>query len=106
MRTMQERHEKPTSMRIVREPGGGVHVHAFGHKVWLPQNRLIRLSLALGLLVGSLFAILPVFGLWMLPLGLLVLSVDYPPAERLARKIVAWALHLRRRLFRRGPGTS
>ena len=93
-------------MRIVREPGGGVHVDAFGRTIWLPQSRLIRLSLALGLLLGSVFAILPVFGLWMLPLGLLVLSVDYPPAERLARNIVARALHLRRRLFKRGPGTS
>ena len=92
-------------MRIVREPGGGVHVHAFGRRLWLPQSRLIRLALALGLLAGSLLAILPVFGLWMLPLGLLVLSVDYPPAERLARNIVARALHLRRRVFRRRPGT-
>ena len=31
-------------MRIVREPGGGVHVHAFGRNIWLPQNRLIRLD--------------------------------------------------------------
>lgn len=93
-------------MRIEREPGGGVHVHAFGRRVWLPQSRLIRLALALGLMIGSVLAILPVFGLWMLPLGLLILSVDYPPAERLSRNIVARAHRLRRRLLRRGPGTS
>ena len=92
-------------MKIVREPGGGVHVRAFGRDVWLPQNPLIRLALAAGLILGSLLAILPVFGLWMLPLGLLVLSADYPPAERCARSVVARAHWLRRRLTRR-PGTS
>ena len=91
-------------MKIVKEPGGGVHVRAFGRDVWLPQNRLIRLALAAGLILGSVLAILPVFGLWMLPLGLLVLSADYPPAERASRAIVARALRLRRRLTRR-PGT-
>ena len=91
-------------MKIVREPGGGVHVRAFGRDVWLPQNRVIRLAMAAGLMLGSLLAVLPVFGFWMLPLGILVLAADYPPAERVARNLVARAHRLRRR-FRRRPGT-
>ena len=31
---------------------------------------------------GGVFSFLPVLGLWMLPLGLLVLAVDIPPLRR------------------------
>ncbi len=31
------------------------------------------------LIVGGVFSILPVLGLWMLPLGLVLLSEDFPP---------------------------
>jgi hypothetical protein len=40
--------------------------------------RLVRLPLALVLIVGGLFSFLPVLGIWMLPLGLLLLAVDLP----------------------------
>jgi hypothetical protein len=42
-------------------------------KLWM-----LRLPAALFLIVGSFLAILPFFGLWMLPLGLLLLAVDVP----------------------------
>jgi hypothetical protein len=41
---------------------------------WFP----IRFPIALVLIVGGLFSFLPVLGLWMLPLGLLLLAVDLP----------------------------
>lgn len=41
---------------------------------WFP----IRFPLALMLIVGGLFSFLPVLGVWMLPLGLLLLAVDLP----------------------------
>jgi len=41
---------------------------------WLP----VRLPLALLLILGGIFAFLPVLGVWMLPLGLLFLAVDVP----------------------------
>lgn len=41
---------------------------------WFP----IRFPLALLLIVGGLFSFLPVLGVWMLPLGLLLLAVDLP----------------------------
>ena len=31
------------------------------------------------LLAGGIFSFLPILGLWMLPLGLLVLAIDVPP---------------------------
>jgi len=41
---------------------------------WLP----IRLPLAILLTLGGLMWFLPVFGLWMLPAGLLLLAIDLP----------------------------
>jgi len=41
---------------------------------WFP----IRFPTALVLIAGGLFAFLPVLGIWMLPLGLMLLAVDLP----------------------------
>ncbi len=41
---------------------------------WFP----IRFPLSLLLIAGGVFAFLPVLGIWMLPLGLLLLAVDLP----------------------------
>ncbi|WP_223877770.1 tryptophan synthase subunit beta [Histidinibacterium aquaticum] len=39
---------------------------------------IVRLPIALMLVLGGLLSILPFLGLWMLPLGLLLLAVDVP----------------------------
>lgn len=39
---------------------------------------VVRLPLALLLILGGLASVLPFLGLWMLPLGLLLLAVDVP----------------------------
>lgn len=41
---------------------------------WFP----IRFPIALCLISGGVFSFLPVLGVWMLPLGLLLLAVDLP----------------------------
>ena len=65
---------------------------------WLrePSRLWIRIVAAILLILGGLFSILPVLGLWMLPLGLALLAQDVPalkvPMERAARWIEAkWA---------------
>lgn len=47
---------------------------------WLrqPSNRSVRILVAALLGLGGLFSFLPVAGLWMLPLGLIVISQDLP----------------------------
>lgn len=40
--------------------------------------RMIRLPVAGLLLLGGVFSFLPVLGIWMLPLGLMLLAVDFP----------------------------
>jgi len=42
------------------------------------------------LLIGGILGILPVLGFWMIPLGLLVLSIDWPWARRSYLSIVVW----------------
>lgn len=41
---------------------------------WFP----IRFPVALLMIAGGVFSFLPILGLWMLPLGLLLLAVDLP----------------------------
>ena len=57
---------------------------AHGTLTWVrrPSARLVRLPAALLLIVGGVFSFLPILGLWMLPLGLLLLAVDVPALER------------------------
>ncbi len=47
---------------------------------WLQARRarLVRVPLALFLIVGGIFSVLPFLGLWMLPLGLMLLAIDLP----------------------------
>ena len=47
---------------------------------WLrhPASRWVRIPVGILLLFGGVFAILPGLGLWMLPLGLLLLAADIP----------------------------
>jgi hypothetical protein len=60
---------------------------------WLrePSRRWLRLGAAAVLVFGSFLAILPIFGLWMLPLGLALMSDDIPwlkvPLEKVLRGI-------------------
>ena len=70
------------------------HVKVGQYRVKLPKSKAARRALGGGLVAGSALAVLPVFGLWMLPAGLLVLSVDSARVRRFRRvqevKVVRW----------------
>ncbi|MEW5421907.1 hypothetical protein [Amorphus sp. 3PC139-8] len=73
-------------------------------RVRLPRSRPVRLGLGGGLVLGGVLGFLPVLGFWMLPLGLVVLSVDSPGLRRLRRRGEVW--WGRRRPFGgRGPSS-
>ena len=59
---------------------------------WLrrPSSRWIRFPAGVLLILGSLLALLPIFGLWMLPLGLLLLAEDIPPLRRVCDRLLGW----------------
>jgi hypothetical protein len=60
-----------------------------------PSMRWVRIPAGLLLILGSAFSILPVFGLWMLPLGLMLLADDVPPLRRATNRMLAWIEHRR-----------
>ncbi len=69
-------------------PGGSVRVG--NRRVPLPRSRLLRISIGSVLVVFGLFGFLPVLGFWMIPFGLLILSVDIPRVRRWRRRFSVW----------------
>lgn len=59
---------------------------------WLrePSARWIRIPVGVLLIIGGIFSILPLLGLWMLPLGLLLLAQDLPFLRRPTRRALLW----------------
>jgi hypothetical protein len=59
---------------------------------WLrsPKARWVRLPLGGVFILGSFLFVLPIFGLWMLPVGLLLLAEDLPALRRLRTRILDW----------------
>jgi hypothetical protein len=56
----------------------------------LPKSKPIRIGLGILLVALGLVGFLPIVGFWMIPLGLLVLSVDIPIVRRWRRKLAVW----------------
>jgi hypothetical protein len=61
-------------------------VNFAGYNIHLPGHPFLRIGLGVVLVIGGIFGFLPVLGFWMIPLGLIVLSVDFPPIRRLRRR--------------------
>jgi hypothetical protein len=57
----------------------------------------LRLTIGFLLIFGGFFWFLPILGLWMVPLGLLVLSVDFQWARRGYLSVILWLRRLRDR---------
>ncbi len=57
------------------------------HSLKVPGSVMARRLLGLALVAGGLLGFLPVVGFWMVPLGLIVLSIDSPFVRRWRRKI-------------------
>lgn len=64
---------------------------------WLrrPAARWVRIPAGVLLMAASLLSILPIFGLWMLPLGLVLLAEDVPPLRHATGRGLAWIEHHR-----------
>ena len=59
---------------------------------WLrkPSSRYARIPLAILLIIGGIFSLLPVLGLWMLPLGLLLFAHDVPMLQKPLARALGW----------------
>lgn len=76
---------------------------------WLraPSSRWVRIPVGVLLIVAGLLSFLPLLGLWMLPLGLLLLAQDLPFLRRPTRWMLIllerrWLRWTRRRRRERG----
>jgi hypothetical protein len=59
---------------------------------WLrrPSSRWVRIPAGLLFVGGSLLSIFPLFGVWMLPLGLMLFAEDVPPLRRARDRLLEW----------------
>ncbi len=78
-----------------------------GYNIRLPGHPALRIGLGIVMIFAGLLGFLPVLGFWMVPLGVVILSVDLPPVRRFRRhatvKSGAW-LHRRWPRFARRVG--
>lgn len=99
---MTARHKRRLERQFAVLTRRSVRLRRLATTIQSRPSVLVRLPLGLSLIAGGFLAILPVFGLWMIPLGLLLLAIDLPLLRpfvsasviRLRRK---WALFHRKR---------
>ncbi len=68
----------------------GHRIHIGSRSIPLPASPVLRMVIGILLVVAGLVGFLPVLGFWMIPLGLIVLSIDLPWARRARRRLVVW----------------
>jgi hypothetical protein len=74
----QLEHEVPDSIaRVIR-------------KLRHPDARWIRIPVGVLLILGGVFSILPFLGIWMLPLGLLLIAYDVPILRNPVGRFTIW----------------
>lgn len=66
-------------------------IAVMGRDMPLPASRGLRIATGAALVMGGTVGFLPIVGFWMIPVGLLVLSVDLGPVRRWRRRTaVRW----------------
>jgi len=67
---------------------------------WLraPSRLWVRLIAGVLLIIGGILAILPIFGLWMLPLGLALIADDVPWLQVRLEQAARWCERMGRRM--------
>jgi purine-cytosine permease-like protein len=61
-------------------------VNFLGYRITIPSHPVVRILLGLVLCLGGVLGFLPVLGFWMLPFGLVILSVDFAIVRRFRRR--------------------
>src|SRR5271163_4758280 len=80
-------HERRLQRLIRRLPG---KIQAITRWLRKPASRWARIPAGVLLIIGGCLSILPVFGLWMLPLGLMLLADDIPLLRRSRDRVLDW----------------
>jgi hypothetical protein len=90
--------ERRLEQLIVQLPRG---VQSPGRWLRRPSLRWVRIPGGILLIAASLFSILPLFGLWMLPPGLVLLAEDVPVLRRARDRSLDWIERRRPHWFAR-----
>ncbi len=61
-------------------------INIAGRTYKLPASRLARMTIGVLLIIGGVLGFLPILGFWMIPLGLMILSIDIPAVRKWRRK--------------------
>lgn len=85
--SIQDDRERRIQLLVLRLPE---KMQSMVHWLRRPQAKYVRMPAGILLICGGCLAILPVFGLWMLPLGMMLLAEDVNCLRKLTDKILAW----------------
>lgn len=87
-----DRHERRFRRQLENSVRHFPRVRRALDRLMAPHLVLLRVPMAILFILGGFFWFLPVVGLWMLPIGLLLLAVDLP---MLRPRVAAWMIRLR-----------
>jgi purine-cytosine permease-like protein len=66
-------------------------INFLGKRIPMPRSIWLRVPLGIAFVIGGALGFLPVLGYWMIPFGLLILSIDFPFVRRFRRNMtVKW----------------
>ena len=69
---------------------GQASIRIAGRQISLPRSRALRIGIGVLLILGGIVGFLPILGFWMVPLGLVVLSIDIAYVRRQRRRATVW----------------
>lgn len=76
-------------------------------KFKVPGSPVIRVLAGISLIISGILGFLPILGFWMIPLGVIFLSVDFHPIRRFRRRFdVKYGRWQRRRRRQRRENTA
>jgi purine-cytosine permease-like protein len=62
-------------------------INVIGYKIRVPGHPIARIGMGGLLVTGGFLGFLPVLGYWMLPVGIAILAIDFPPVRRFQRRM-------------------
>jgi hypothetical protein len=101
--TVSSNHERRIERLLNRLPG---RLQTAIHWLRRPGLRWVRIVAGVLFIAGSFLSILPIFGIWMLPLGLILLAEDIAAVRRARDGLLGWIERHRPHWFHGGDANS
>ena len=85
---MARRDAAPAAGEAPPQPPHSINIA--GRTIPMPASRWMRIALGSALVVFGVLGFLPILGFWMVPIGLLILSIDLAIVRRWRRRTAVW----------------